>query len=71
MPGPWVSHGEKPAEIHLSAREAGEMARAAKAHRLMLTHLWPRLDRHRAVAEGSDAYGESVVLAAPHLVTQI
>ncbi|HUV10517.1 MAG TPA: MBL fold metallo-hydrolase [Acidimicrobiia bacterium] len=64
-------HGEKPAEIHLSAREAGEMARAAGARRLMLTHLWPRLDRHRAVMEGSDAYGESVVLAAPHLVTQI
>jgi ribonuclease BN (tRNA processing enzyme) len=64
-------HGEKPAEIHLSAREAGMAARNAGARRLMLTHLWPRLDPHRVVEEGSDAYGESVVLAAPHLVTRI
>jgi len=64
-------HGEKPVEIHLSAREAGEGARRADARRLMLTHLWPRLDPHRALDEGSDAYGEPVVLAAPHLVTRI
>jgi ribonuclease BN (tRNA processing enzyme) len=64
-------HGEKPAEIHLSGKEAGEAARAAGARRLMLTHLWPRLDPHRMVEEGSDAYGESVFLAAPHLVTRI
>jgi hypothetical protein len=37
----------------------------------MLTHLWPRLDVHRAVDEGSDAFGDPVVLAAPHLVTRI
>jgi len=64
-------HGEKPVEIHLSAREAGTGAREAGAKRLMLTHLWPRLDHHRAVDEGSDAYGQAVVLAAPHLVTKI
>ncbi len=64
-------HGKKPVEIHLSAHEAGVMARAAGARRLMLTHLWPRLDPHKVVTEGSDAYGDSVSLAAPHLVTQI
>ena len=64
-------HGEKPAEIHLSAREAGLAARNAGARRLMLTHLWPRLDPHLAVDEGSDAYGEPVVLAAPHLLTRV
>jgi ribonuclease BN (tRNA processing enzyme) len=64
-------HGKKPAEIHLSAHEAGLAAREAGARRLMLTHLWPRLDPHEMLAEGSEAYGESVVLAAPHLVTQI
>jgi ribonuclease PH len=47
------------------------MAREAGARRLMLTHLWPRLDPHKVVTEGSDAYGDSVSLAAPHLVTQI
>jgi ribonuclease BN (tRNA processing enzyme) len=64
-------HGKKPVEIHLSAHEAGVMAREAGARRLMLTHLWPRLDPHKVVAEGSEAYGDSVILAAPHLVTQI
>jgi hypothetical protein len=37
----------------------------------MLTHLWPRVDARRTVEEGSDAFGESVTLAAPHLVTRI
>jgi ribonuclease BN (tRNA processing enzyme) len=62
---------DKPAPIHLSAREAGEAARAAGARRLMLTHLWPRLDPRRSVEEGSDAFGEAVTLAAPHLVTRV
>jgi ribonuclease BN (tRNA processing enzyme) len=64
-------HDDKPTDIHLSAREAGVAARDARARRLMITHLWPRLDPHAAVAEASDAYGEAVTLAAPHLVTQI
>jgi ribonuclease BN (tRNA processing enzyme) len=64
-------HGAKPTEIHLSAREAGAAAREAGARRLMLTHLWPRLDPYDVVAEGSDAYGEAVTLAAPHVVTRI
>jgi ribonuclease BN (tRNA processing enzyme) len=64
-------HDDKPAPIHLSAKEAGAAARAAGAHRLMLTHLWPQLDPKLVVAEGSAAYGEPVMLATPHLVTKI
>jgi ribonuclease BN (tRNA processing enzyme) len=64
-------HGDKPTDIHLSAREAGLAARDAGARRLMLTHLWPRNDPHLAVEEGSDAFGEAVVLAAPHLLTRV
>ncbi len=48
----------------MAAREAG-------ASRLMLTHLWPELDPVVSVAEGSDAFGEPVTLAAPHLVTKV
>ena len=33
---------------HLSARQAGEQAKAAGAGRLVLTHLWPTLDVERA-----------------------
>ena len=64
-------HDDKPAEIHLSAREAGLAAKQAKAHRLMLTHLWPRLDPYAVLAEGAEAFGDTVTLAAPHLVVQL
>jgi ribonuclease BN (tRNA processing enzyme) len=58
-------------EVHLSARQAGERARAAAARRLMLTHLWPGLDPAASAVEGSEAFGEPVMLAAPHQKTRI
>jgi ribonuclease BN (tRNA processing enzyme) len=57
--------------IHLSARQAGEAARAAGARRLMLTHLWPGLDPSASVVEGSEAFGREVLLAAPNQRTRI
>jgi ribonuclease BN (tRNA processing enzyme) len=64
-------HDDIRAPIHLSAKQAGEAARAARAKRLMLTHLWPTLDPVASVEEGSEAFGRAVSLAAPHLVTKI
>ncbi|HEY5077220.1 MAG TPA: MBL fold metallo-hydrolase [Acidimicrobiia bacterium] len=64
-------HDDIPAPIHLSSRQAGEAARAAKARRLMLTHLWPTLDPVASVEEGSEAFGHAVTLAAPHLITHL
>ena len=64
-------HDDIRAPIHLSARQAGELARAARARHLMLTHLWPSIDPVASVEEGSEAFGRAVVLAAPHLVTHI
>ena len=48
---------------HLSARQAGAMARAAGVGRLVLTHLWHDTDPERIRDEGSDAYGAPVALA--------
>ena len=48
---------------HLSARQAGEQARAAGAKRLVLTHLWPTLEQERAGVEGSEAFGSEVDVA--------
>ncbi|MDQ4070387.1 MAG: MBL fold metallo-hydrolase, partial [Actinomycetota bacterium] len=49
---------------HLSARQAGEQARAAGAARLVLTHLWPTIDPDRARGEGAAAFGSDVEIAA-------
>ena len=62
---------DKGSGIHLSARDAGRLARAASARRLMLTHLWPGLDPTASVVEGSEAFGREVLLAAPHQRTRI
>ena len=51
---------------HLSARQAGAMARSAGARRLVLTHMWPGSDPQVHVRNGSDAYGAPVTLATPH-----
>ena len=64
-------HANRPAPIHLSARQAGEAARAARAQRLILTHLWPRIDPAISSEEGAEAFGDSVTLAAPHMVTTV
>lgn len=49
---------------HLSARQAGASARAAGAGRLVLTHLWPTLDREDARAVGAEAFGADVEVAS-------
>ena len=37
----------------------------------MLTHLWPRIDPALSLAEGSEAFGDAAVLAAPHMTVTI
>ena len=64
-------HDDIPAPIHLSARQAGEAARAAAARRLVITHLWPTLDPVASVSEAAEAFGREVTLAAPHLVLRV
>lgn len=63
--------GDVTTPLHLTAAQAGTAARDAAARRLMITHLWPRLDPVVSVEEAGAAFGAAVTLAAPHLVTRI
>jgi ribonuclease BN (tRNA processing enzyme) len=57
--------------FHLSARQAGEHAKAAGVGRLLLTHILPTLDPERSLEEASSAFDGSVGIATEGLVTVI
>lgn len=51
--------------VHLTAEQAGGLARKAEVDQLYLTHLWPTLDRATTASEAAEAWGrEPVVLEA-------
>jgi len=51
---------------HLSAGQAGELARAGGARRLVLTHIWPGSDVAVHARNGEAAYGAPVTIASPN-----
>ena len=62
---------EKPWPHHLTAGEAGSLARGSGARRLMITHIWPPLDPSRSVAEAEETFGRSVSLAVPGITVKV
>jgi len=49
--------------IHLTPTQAGELARAAMAHRLVLTHFYPAIEGTDPAAVAARAFGGDVVAA--------
>ena len=49
---------------HMSARQAGESARAARAKRLVVTHRWPTVAAGAVRAEAAAAFGGPLAQAA-------
>jgi ribonuclease BN (tRNA processing enzyme) len=56
---------------HLSARQAGAAARSARARRLVITHLQPRIDPEAARSEAAEAFGAAVTVATEDLVVEL
>ncbi|HEX5949311.1 MAG TPA: MBL fold metallo-hydrolase [Actinomycetota bacterium] len=67
----WQTDGIDRPPIHLTAREAGEMAARAGCGRLMLTHIRPHLDRDRSRDEAGGTFGGEILLAAEGLTVEV
>jgi ribonuclease BN (tRNA processing enzyme) len=57
--------------MHLTARDAGEAASAAKARRLLLTHFWPDNDREISRAGAAEVFDGEILLADEGLVVPL
>ena len=62
---------DKPWPHHLTAGEAGRIARDSEARTLMLTHIWPTLDPERSVQEAEDTFGRQVRIAVPGMDVKV
>ena len=62
---------QKPWGQHLTAGEAGAIARAQMVDRLVITHVWPFLDPGRSVDEAEATFGRPVGLAVPGMTVKV
>jgi ribonuclease BN (tRNA processing enzyme) len=67
----WQEDGRERLPIHLTGRQAGEAARDAGVDSLILTHIWPTLDRSRSAAEAAEAFPGEIVLAEEGMVREV
>ncbi|RRO15706.1 MBL fold metallo-hydrolase [Saccharopolyspora rhizosphaerae] len=61
----WEHHEDAPTNIHLSGRQAAEVAKTAAAERLLLTHLVPWTDHEAIEAEAKATFDGATELVRP------
>ena len=62
----YLEGSEEATPVHLSALQAGKLARAAGVGRLVISHVLPTGSPAATAAEAGDAYGAPVEVAEPH-----
>jgi ribonuclease BN (tRNA processing enzyme) len=67
----WQEDGRERMPIHLTGRQAGEAARDAAVGTLILTHIWPTLDRSKTAAEAADTFDGKIVVAEEGMVREV
>ncbi len=67
----WQTDGIERPPIHLTAREAGEMAARAGCGRLVLTHIRPHLDRDLSREEAAGSFDGDLMVAIEGLVVEV
>lgn len=60
----WTDAPDRPAGVHLSGRQAGELAARAGVGRLLLTHIAPWTDPAAVLAEARGAFGGDIDVVA-------
>jgi ribonuclease BN (tRNA processing enzyme) len=58
----WENQGSYPGNLHMTGKEAGQVARDANVHKLLLTHILPWTDKHAVHADASEAFPGPVVV---------
>jgi ribonuclease BN (tRNA processing enzyme) len=58
----WTDSPDRPAGVHLSGLQAGELAKRARAGRLLLTHVAPWTDRAAILNEAVSAFPASTLV---------
>jgi ribonuclease BN (tRNA processing enzyme) len=66
----WQEHMEL-LPFHLSGRQAGEHATKAGAQRLMLTHIWPSLDKEVSRTEAKETFDGPIDIAREGMVLEV
>lgn len=61
----WTDDPSRPPNLHMSGRQAGELAAKAGVSRLVLTHLQPWTDRNAVLAEARASFDGEVTVATP------
>ncbi len=62
---------DKLAGIHMTAWQAGELARQVRANRLVLTHFWPEYNVDELLAEAEESYSSGVLAAGQNTVFKL